>query len=59
VGKPFRLRAMRKTPHPRYEVMGVVHDSKYIDLRSAFGPGADTSAEACGGGSASANRFAC
>ncbi|HYM24402.1 MAG TPA: ABC transporter permease [Vicinamibacterales bacterium] len=38
IGRSFQIEAAPGTPQPLYEIVGVVKDSKYGDMREPFGP---------------------
>jgi hypothetical protein len=38
IGRTFQLTEGPGEPQPAYQVVGVVRDTKYVDLREAFGP---------------------
>jgi len=38
IGRTFQIQVAPGTPEPTYEVVGLVRDSKYRDLREAFAP---------------------
>jgi putative ABC transport system permease protein len=38
LGRPFHMEATPGQPHPDYQIVGIVRDTKYLDLKEQFAP---------------------